>query len=137
MGKNGTFLILTAKISNWVARRAKLQQTYFVRHFVWRLLRRKCCFYDKNWARKGIFSCAIGKIIFLSLLISPILFPIDLHRGQPLAKLGPNNSIWQEIRCLFFACKLKKFFVYWHRSVIPVPNFFFGSSFHESFKFFG
>ena len=61
----------------------------------------------------------------MSLPISPIFFPIDLHRGQPLAKFGPNNSIWQEIRGLFFACNLKKFFVYWHCSVIPAPNFFF------------
>ena len=125
MGKNGNFLTLTANISNWVARGAKLQQTSFVRHFVGRLLRRKCCFYDKNWATNGNFSGANEKIELMSPPISPILFPIDLHRVQPLAKLGPNNSIWQEIRCLFFACKLKKFFVYWHRSVIPVPNFFF------------
>ena len=125
MGKNGNFLNLTANISNWVARSAKLQQTCFVRHFVERLLRRKCCFYEKNWARNGNFSGSNEKIELMSLPISPIFFPIDLHRGQTLAKFGPNNSIWQEIRGLFFACKLKKFFVYWHRSVIPAPNFSF------------
>ena len=123
MGKIGNFLTLTANISNWVARSAKLQKTCFVRHFVGCLLRRKFCFYDENWARNGNFSGGNEKIELMSLPISPIFFPIDLHRGQPLAKFGPNNSIWQEIRCLFFACKLKKFFVYWHRSVIPAPKF--------------
>ena len=101
MGKNANFLNLTANISNWVARSAKLQETCFVWHFVWRLLRRKCCFFDKNWARNGIFSGANEKIQLMSLPISPIFFPIDLHRGQPLAKFGPKNSIWQEIRGLF------------------------------------
>ena len=138
MGKNGNFLNLTANISNWVARSAKQQQTCFVRHFVERLLRRKYCFYDKNWARNGNFSGANEKIELMSLPISPIFFPIDLHRGQPLAKFGPNNSIWQEIRCLFLPanCKISLFFdivqLYLQRIFL-----FFGSSFHESFKFFG
>ena len=103
---------LTANISNWVARSAKLQHTCFVQHFVARRLNCKSCFHDKNWARNGNFSGANEKIELMSLPISPIFFPIDLHRGQPLAKIGPNNSIWQEIRGLFFACKLKKFFVF-------------------------
>ena len=34
-------------------------------------------------------------------------FSIDLHRGQPLAKFGPNNSIWQEIRGLFLPANWK------------------------------
>ena len=80
--------------------------------FFWASAEVKFCFYDKNWARNGNFSGGNEKIELMSLPISPIFSPIDLHKGQPLAKFGPNNSIWQEIRGLFFACNLKKVFVY-------------------------
>ena len=123
MGKNENFLTLTTNISNWVARSAKLQRTCFVRQFVGCLLKRKCCFYDKNWARNGNFPGANEKIELMSLPISPIFFPIDLHRGQPLAKFAPNNSIWQEIRGLFLPANWKSslFFdivqLYLHRNL--------------------
>ena len=74
----------------------------------------------------------------MSLPISPIFFPIDLHRGQPLAKIGPNNSIWQEIRGLFFLPANWKSSLFLLTSFIYIcfEVFIFGSAFYQSFKFF-
>ena len=124
MGKNGNFLNLTANISNWVARSAKLQQTCFVRHFVERLLRHKSCFYDKNWARNGNFSGANEKMELMSLPISPIFFQLTFTGGNPWPNLVPTIPFGRKSG-VFFCLQIEKVLCLLTSFSYTCTNFFF------------
>ena len=73
---------------------------------------------------KTNFLAPIKKSFFCLCQFRLFFFFLTFTGGNPWPNTVPANPFGRKSG-VFFASKLKKFFVYWHLSVIPAPNFSF------------
>ena len=71
-----------------------------------------------------MFFCQFFEFQVRVFAISAHFFQSDLHRGQPLAKIPPSNSIWHVCKHFWFSSYFEKVFINHHLFTVYLDRSF-------------